>query len=106
MQVKQINQNEFEEVVLKERHPVLVDFYADWCGPCQMLAPILDELAEDMGDQAVIVKVNVDENQRLAEQYQVMSIPKLLFFRDGKEIDAAVGFQTKEQLAQKLQWKH
>ena len=103
MQIKQIGKKEFEDVVLNEISPVLVDFFADWCGPCKMLAPVLEELADDIGEQAVIVKVNVDKNQELAMWYQVMSVPSILIFKNGKQINSAVGFQSKEQLKELLQ---
>lgn len=102
MRVKQIGEEEFEDVVLNETSPVLVDFFADWCGPCKMLAPVLEELADDIGEQAVIVKVNVDENQELAMKYQVMSVPSVLIFKNREQIDSSVGFQSKEQLKELL----
>ncbi|ANB56927.1 thioredoxin [Anoxybacillus sp. B7M1] len=83
----------------------LVDFWAPWCGPCRMIAPVLEELAEDLGDKVKIVKVNVDENQETASKYGVMSIPTLLVFKDGDVVDKTVGFQPKEALAQLLE-KH
>ncbi len=103
MQVKQIGEKEFEDMILNETAPVLVDFFADWCGPCKMLAPVLEELADDIGEQAVIVKVNVDENQELAMRYQVMSVPSILIFKNGKQINSSVGFKSKEQLKELLQ---
>lgn len=98
MQIEQIGQNEFYEVVLQEKRPVLVDFYADWCGPCKMLMPILEELAQEVKDQALIVKVNIDQNEELAEQYQVQSVPNVFLFENGKVRDSAVGIQSKKQL--------
>lgn len=103
MHVKQVVEKEFEDVILNETSPVLVDFFADWCGPCKMLAPVLEELADDIGEQAVIVKVNIDENQELAMRYQVMSVPSILIFKNGKQINSSVGFQSKEQLKELLQ---
>ena len=103
MQVKQIGEKEFEDMILNETAPVLVDFFADWCGPCKMLAPVLEELADDIGEQAVIIKVNVDENQELAMRYQVMSVPSILIFKNGKQINSSVGFKSKEQLKELLQ---
>lgn len=78
---------------------VLVDFWAAWCGPCKMIAPVLEELDEEMGDKVKIVKVDVDENQQTASKYGVMSIPTLLVFKDGEVVDQTVGFQPKESLA-------
>jgi len=77
---------------------VLVDFWAPWCGPCKMIAPVLEELDSDMGDKVKIVKLNVDDNQETAGQYGVMSIPTLLLMKDGNVVDQVVGFQPKEAL--------
>ncbi|MDQ0224668.1 thioredoxin [Metabacillus niabensis] len=81
---------------------VLVDFWAPWCGPCKMIAPVLEELDSDMGDKVKIVKVDVDENQETAGKYGVMSIPTLLVLKDGEVVDKAVGYQPKEALADVL----
>ncbi len=78
---------------------VLVDFWAAWCGPCKMIAPVLEELDAEMGDKVKIVKVDVDENQGTAGKYSVMSIPTLLVFKNGEVVDQTVGFQPKEALA-------
>lgn len=90
-----VNQDEFEEKVLKIDTPALVDFYAEWCGPCKMAAPVLDELADEAEGKYAIIKVNVDENQELAGKYGVMSIPTVVLFKEGKEIDRKVGFNGK-----------
>ncbi|MEI3605902.1 thioredoxin [Pseudogracilibacillus sp. SE30717A] len=79
---------------------VLVDFWAPWCGPCKMIAPVLEELDGDMGDKVKIVKLNVDDNQETAGKYGVMSIPTLLLLKDGNVVDQVVGFQPKEALAE------
>lgn len=84
---------------------VLADFWAPWCGPCKMIAPVLEELDAEMGDQVKIVKLDVDENQETASKFGVMSIPTLLVFKDGKAVDQVVGFQPKEALADLLK-KH
>ncbi|WP_062047843.1 thioredoxin [Bacillus sp. JCM 19034] len=81
---------------------VLVDFWAPWCGPCKMIAPVLEELDSEMGDKAKIVKLNVDDNQETAGKYNVMSIPTLLVFKDGDVVDQVVGFQPKDALAELL----
>ncbi|MFJ7744297.1 thioredoxin [Peribacillus sp. NPDC097295] len=81
---------------------VLVDFWAPWCGPCKMIAPVLHELDEEMGDKAKIVKVDVDENQETAGKFGVMSIPTLIVLKDGEVVDKVVGFQPKEALAELL----
>lgn len=84
---------------------VLVDFWATWCGPCKMIAPVLEELDTEMSDQVKIVKVDVDENQATAGEYGIMSIPTLVLFKDGQPIDKVVGYQPKEALAEFVQ-KH
>ncbi|GAE30156.1 thioredoxin [Alkalihalobacillus hemicellulosilyticus] len=81
---------------------VLADFWAPWCGPCKMIAPVLEELDSEMGDKAKIVKLNVDDNQETAGKYNVMSIPTLLVFKDGEVVDQVVGFQPKDALAELL----
>ena len=92
----------FEEEVLKSDKPVLVDFFAVWCGPCQMMAPIIEELAKDMGDKAKVGKLDVDANQETAGKYNVSSIPTLIFFKDGQEVERVMGVQSKEELEKKL----
>ena len=87
----------FRQEVLDSKVPVLVDFYADWCGPCRMLAPVLDELAQETPN-AKIVKVNVDDSPQLAGQYGVSSIPNLLVFKNGRVVDQQVGLANKQQL--------
>lgn len=93
----------FSEEVLKSKVPVLVDFWAPWCGPCRMQGPIIEELEKDYAGKAVkIGKLNVDENGDIAQKYGVMSIPTLLLFKDGKIIEQMVGVQSKESLKSKL----
>ncbi|WP_339250829.1 thioredoxin [Sporosarcina sp. FSL W8-0480] len=84
---------------------VLVDFWATWCGPCKMIAPVLEELDGDLNGKAKIVKVDVDENQATAGEFGIMSIPTLVLFKDGEIVDKVVGFQPKEQLAELIE-KH
>jgi thioredoxin 1 len=86
----------WENDVMKSNTPVLVDFWAEWCGPCRMVSPILEKLGESMSDKIKIVKLNVDENQELALNYGIRSIPSLLIFRDGKEIARTVGVATEQ----------
>jgi thioredoxin 1 len=95
--VHHANEANFSELVLNSDVPVLVDFYADWCGPCKMIGPVLEELAREVTD-ANIVKVNVDENPELAARYGISSIPSLLIFKDGEAVDQHVGLANKAQL--------
>ena len=94
------NASNFEQEVLKSELPVLVDFWAPWCGPCRMMAPVLDELSDEMGDKLKVVKVDVEDadNQGLAMQYQIQSIPNLKLFKDGKVIGEFIGMRNKETL--------
>lgn len=93
-----LNNTNFESEVIGSKEPVLVDFYANWCGPCKMMSPIIEELAEELQGRAKVGKINVDENQDLALKYNVMSIPTLIIFRDGKEEKRFVGVRDKEEL--------
>lgn len=90
-----ITKDNFEEEVLNSDIPVLVDFWASWCGPCKMLAPVIEELAKDYEGRAKICKVNVDEENELAIKYGIASIPTVLLFKDGEIADKSVGFKTK-----------
>ena len=97
MEIIKVNTQNFEEEVIKSEKPVLIDFYADWCGPCKMLSPIIDEVAEENTDIKV-VKVNVDDAQNLAMKYQVMSIPTLVVIKNGEEVNRSVGLIDKAQV--------
>ena len=97
MSVVKVNDSTFEQEVLKSNIPVLVDFYADWCGPCKMLSPTVDEVASE-NDDIKVVKVNVDESQETAIKYQVMSIPTLVVIKNGNEVNRSVGVIDKEEI--------
>lgn len=92
------NASDFNDNILKSDKPVLVDFWAPWCGPCKMVAPELEAVALEYEDKAIIAKINVDEQQQLASQYDVMSIPTLLVFKDGKEVNRLVGYRPRKDL--------
>lgn len=94
--------NTFKSGVENSKGLVLVDFWAQWCGPCKMLGPVIEELAEDYDGKAVVGKVDIDEYQELAAKYGVMSIPTVVLFRDGKEVDRLVGLQPKQKIAQMI----
>lgn len=98
MEVTKVDAENFEREVLESKTTVLVDFYADWCGPCKMLSPIVDEVATSGNTGAKFVKVNIDENQDLARKYNVMSIPTLVIIKNGKEADRSVGLINKEKI--------
>ncbi len=102
MDVLNITSENYEQKVLKSDKPVLIDFYADWCGPCKMMSPIIDEIAEEMEGQVTVGKVNVDENQDLAIQYQVMSIPTIVILKEGKVIKTFIGVTDKEEIKELL----
>jgi len=93
-----VNDNNFEKVVVQSELPVLVDFWAPWCGPCRMVGPIVEELAQDNQGRLQVAKLNVDENRMLSERFNVRSIPTLVFFKNGQEIKRIVGAQGKAQL--------
>lgn len=98
-----ITSKNFEEEVLKSDLPVLVDFWASWCGPCKMMTPVVEQIERDMDGKAKVCKVNIDEEQNLAMEYGIMSIPTFLIFKNGKVVNSAVGVRDKQELINLLQ---
>lgn len=92
MAAAHFNSSDFEEKVLKADKPAVVDFFATWCGPCMMAGPVIDKLSDEMGDKVLVGKVDVDENPDLAQKYGVMSIPTMIVFKGGKEVERKIGF--------------
>lgn len=93
----------FQSDVLSSDKPVLVDFWAEWCGPCRVLGPILDDVASEIGDKASILKVNVDDNPELAQKYGIRGIPTMIFFKNGQAAKTLVGVQAKEEIKKTLE---
>ena len=98
----EVTDKTFEEVVLNAELPTVVDFWAVWCGPCKMIAPLLEEIAEEYAGQLQVTKLDVDSNNNTAYQFGVMGIPTLLLFKDGEEVERIVGFMPKDKLLSKL----
>ena len=105
MSVVHVTDKNFEAQVLKADVPVLVDFWAEWCGPCKMIAPILEEMATELAGSLKVAKVNVDDAQNLASKFHIMSIPTLILFKKGKPIEQIIGAMGKDQLLQKIKAK-
>ena len=103
MEPKVITKDNFEDIVLNSELPVLIDFWASWCGPCRMLSPIVDQVAEEMQGKAVVGKINVDEEPDLASRYGGMSIPTLVVMKDGKVVTSSVGTKSKESILSMVQ---
>lgn len=97
-----LTEQNFKAEVINSKIPVLVDFWAEWCGPCRMIAPIIDELSQDLNGRLKVTKLNVDEAQNIAAQYNIMSIPTLLIFKGGEPVEQIVGAMSKDQLLEKI----
>jgi thioredoxin 1 len=102
MSVLSVTESNFEKEVTKSNLPVLVDFWAEWCGPCKAIAPVVEELAGEMTGKLKVVKINVDDAQNLAQKFNVMSIPTLLIFKNGKPVDQIVGAVGKDAMLEKI----
>ena len=98
MSVLKITSENYEEEVLKSEKPVLIDFYADWCGPCKMMTPVVEELATEKEGTIKVCKVNVDDEPDLAQKFNIMSIPTFVAIKEGKVVGTSVGVQTKQQI--------
>ena len=102
MSVITIQQTNFDEEVLSASQPVLLDFWAEWCGPCRMLSPVVDEIADQSADSVKVGKVNIDEEPELAQKFGVMSIPTLILFKDGQPVQTSVGVKPKAAIEDML----
>jgi len=100
-----VTDKNFESEVLKANLPVLVDFWAEWCGPCKTISPIVEEIANELDGKLKVAKVNVDDAQELAQNYNIMSIPTLILFKDGELIEQIVGAMSKDQMMEKISAK-
>ena len=100
--VTPINDQDFQKLVLESDRPVVVDFWAPWCGPCRMVSPIVEELSREYGDKVRFLKMNTDENEQTTIQYGIFSIPTLIIFKDGREVNRLIGFAPKEQLKRQI----
>lgn len=98
MSVTELNKENFEKEVMEANVPVLIDFWANWCGPCRMMSPVIDKIAEEMGEKLKVCKVNVDENHELAEKYEIMTIPAFIVIKNGQEAGRTIGVQPKEDI--------
>ena len=98
MSVTELNKDNFEKEVMEANVPVLIDFWASWCGPCRMMSPVIEKIAEEMGEKLKVCKVNVDENHELAEKYEIMTIPAFIVIKNGAESGRTIGVQPKENI--------
>ena len=103
--VEVVNKDSFKEMVLDSTTPVLLDFYANWCGHCQKLLPLLDEVAVEMDGKFSVMKVNVDENREFAQKFEIKGLPTMLLFKAGSEVDRLIGFMPKDKIVEKVSAK-
>ena len=101
-EIRHITENEFEDVI-NENKLVLIDFYAQWCPPCKMLSPVLDDVMEEMNGKIEMVKINVDENEKISRQFQIISIPTMIIFKDGEPVSKVVGFRNYEDVVSEIE---
>ncbi|MGI9240898.1 MAG: thioredoxin [Verrucomicrobiales bacterium] len=99
MKTTTLNESNFDATIEASDKPVLVDFYADWCGPCQMLSPIIEEIADEQGDRAVVAKLNIDDARGIASRFGITSIPALIVFKGGQPVASANGMQSKDAIS-------
>ena len=102
MSVLKISEENFEEEVMKADKTVILDFYADWCGPCKMMSPIIDKIAEELGEKVKVGKVNTDENLELAQKFNIMSIPTIMIFKNGNVEKTFIGLTSKDEIIKEL----
>jgi len=104
-EILHLGKDEFDEVVVSGGKAVLVDFFATWCGPCKMLGPVLEQVAEDFDGKVAVAKIDIDESMELAQEYGIMSVPTIILFENGAEIARAVGFRQKAQIEEMIKSK-